>query len=286
MPILGAHASIAGGIYKAVERAGADTCECVQFFSKNNNQWKAKPLAAEDVAAFRQALREHGIGHPLIHDSYLINLASPDAALWRKSIDAFVEELHRAESLGVPYVVTHPGSHTTATERQGLRRVVWALDSVQRQAADWKVRVLLETTAGQGTNLGASFDHLAVLLEKTKRGDELGICFDTCHVFAAGYPLETKREYEATMAELDRTVGLDRVKAFHLNDSRREVGSRVDRHAHIGRGEMGLEPFRFLMNDRRFRKVPMYLETPKGEEDGESFDVINLRTLRGLVEEG
>ena len=285
-PILGTHASIAGGIHRAVERAAADGCRCVQFFSKNNNQWKARPIAAEDVTAFQDALRRHDVGHPLIHDSYLINLASPDKGLWRRSIDAFVEELRRAELLGVPYVVTHPGAHTSATERQGLRRVVWALDAVARQASDWKVRVLLETTAGQGTSLGASFDHLAFLLDKTKRGDQLGVCFDTCHVFAAGYPLKTKRDYEATMAELDRAVGLDRIKAFHLNDSRREAGSHVDRHAHIGRGEMGLAPFRFLMNDPRFRKVPMYLETPKGEEDGESLDVINLRTLRGLVKRG
>ncbi len=284
IPILGAHASIAGGIHKAVERAKEDTCQCVQFFSKNNNQWAAKPLRSGDVARFQQALRACDVSHPLIHDSYLINLASPQKELWHRSIDAFVEELHRAELLGVPYVVTHPGCHTTKTERQGLRRVVHALDAVSRQASDWKVRVLLETTAGQGTSLGASFEHLGFLLGETKRADRLDVCFDTCHVFAAGYPLGTRREYDATMGRFDAVVGLRRIKAFHLNDSKRSLGSRVDRHEHIGRGRMGLEPFRHLMNDPRFRNIPMYLETPKGEEAGESLDAVNLRTLRGLME--
>lgn len=282
-PILGAHASIAGGIHKAVQRAKEDTCQCVQFFSKNNNQWAAKPLRAEDVARFQEALRACDVSHPLVHDSYLINLASPENELWRRSIDAFVEELHRAESLGVPYVVTHPGCYTTQSLRHGLRRVVRALDAVSRQASDWKVRVLLETTAGQGTSLGACFEHLAFLLGEAKRGERLDVCFDTCHVFAAGYPLGTRTEYDATMGQFDAVVGLGRIKAFHLNDSKRPLGSRVDRHEHIGRGQMGLEPFRHLMNDLRFRNIPMYLETPKGEEAGESLDAFNLRTLRGLI---
>lgn len=283
MPPLGAHMSIAGGYHKAVRAAYAAGCECVQLFTKNNNQWRAKPLTDKDCDAFKAALDELGIGHPISHDSYLINLGSPDDELWKKSIDALVIELQRAEALGIPYVVAHPGAFTTSSEEAGLTRIAAGLDEVHAQAADVSAQVLLETTAGQGSNLGWRFEHLASILEQASDPDRLGVCFDTCHVFAAGYAMETKKQYLATMRELDKLVGLKLVKAFHLNDSLKPLGSRVDRHAAIGRGEMGLEPFRWLMNDRRFAKTPMYLETPKGEEKGEDLDVINLRTLRGLV---
>ncbi|MBI3462435.1 MAG: deoxyribonuclease IV [Planctomycetes bacterium] len=284
MPILGAHQSIAGGYYRAVETASAAGCDCVQLFTKNNNQWRAKQLSTDDVARFRAALAEWGIVHPIAHDSYLINLASPDEALWRKSVESFVVELNRAEALGIPYVIAHPGSYTTTSEEAGLRRIVEALDEVHRQTSGIAAQCLLETTAGQGTCLGWRFEHLATIIAGAREPDRLGVCVDTCHIFAAGYPLGTKREYNATIRALDQTVGLDRVRAFHLNDSRKPLGSRVDRHAHIGEGELGLEPFRYLLNDRRFRKTPMYLETPKGKRDGLDLDVINLRTLRGLVE--
>jgi deoxyribonuclease-4 len=278
--------SMAGGYYRSVELARDAGCDCVQLFTKNNNQWRAKPITDDEAKAFRRALRRLKIKKPLSHTSYLLNLASPDKELRKKSIDGLVVELARAEQLGIPYVVMHPGSYTTGTEKGGLRKIIQGLDAIHRQLADCKTKVLLETTAGQGTNLGWKFEHLAAILDGVKAPERLGVCVDTCHIFAAGYRLETAAEYAATMRELNSTVGIKMVKAVHLNDSKRELGSRVDRHHHIGRGEMGLEPFRNLLNDRRFRHVPMYLETAKGEEKGENLDVINLRVLRELVEEG
>jgi deoxyribonuclease IV len=284
MAILGAHQSIAGGYYKAVEIAHRTGCACVQVFTKNNNQWRAKPITPDDVRQFREALSALNIAHPLSHDSYLINLASPDAELWKKSIDAFVVELQRADQLGIPYVVTHPGSYTTTSEEAGLKRIIKALNEVNRQTKGLAAKCLLENTAGQGSNLGWRFEHLATILEGVRDPDRLGgVCIDTCHLFAAGYAMATEKEFKATLREFDKVVGVGRIKAFHVNDSKTKFGSRVDRHAHIGRGEIGLEAFRTLVNDRRFRKTPMYLETPKGLEGGEDPDEINLRTLRGLI---
>jgi deoxyribonuclease-4 len=284
MAILGAHQSIAGGYYKSAERARTVGCDCVQLFTKNNNQWRAKELTNDDVRRFLAALKEHGIAHPLAHDSYLINLASPDPMLWKKSVDSFVMEMLRADRLGIPYVVTHPGAHTSGSQEAGIAAVVLALDEVHGQTRGIKTRCLLETTAGQGSCLGCRFEQLASMLDGVKNPDLLGVCVDTCHVFASGYPLGTIKEYKATMRALDKTVGLKRVKAFHLNDSAKPLGSRVDRHAHIGRGMIGKEAFRLLLNDPRFRKVPMYLETPKGMEKGKDLDKINLLTLRRLVD--
>jgi deoxyribonuclease-4 len=284
MAILGAHKSIAGGYHKAVERAAACGCDCVQLFTKNNNQWRAKDITPDEARRFRQALEQLGISHPIAHDCYLINLASPDPTIWRKSVDAFVVELCRAQTLGIPWVVTHPGAYTTSSEARGLRRVVQALDEIHRQTPGIRAECLLETTAGQGTSLGWRFEQLAAILDRVKDPDRLGVCFDTCHVFAAGYPLATEKEYRATMRALSASVGLEKIKAFHLNDSRRELGCRVDRHAHVGRGRMGLEPFRRLLADRRFHNTAMYLETPKGKENGVDLDVINLGVLRGLIE--
>ena len=278
--------SMAGGYYKAVEAAARVGCDCVQLFTKNNNQWRAKPILADDVARFREALQAHGIKHPISHDSYLINLASPDKQLWKKSIDAFVVELRRAEQLGIEYVVAHPGAFTTSSESLGLKRIVRALNEVHKQTQGCTAKCLLETTAGQGSNLGWKFEHLATILDGVRNPDLLGVCFDTCHVFAAGYAMNTEKNYKATMRALNKTVGVRQVKAFHFNDSMTKFGSRVDRHAQIGKGEMGLAPFRFLLNDQRFRKVPMYLETPKGEQNGKDLDVINLRTLRKLRKRG
>lgn len=284
MPLLGAHQSIAGGYYKAVEHAQRTGCECVQLFTKNNNQWRAKPISPPEAERFREALTTSGIAHPLSHDSYLINLASPDDALWKQSVDAFVVELQRAEQLGIPYVVTHPGSYTTSTEASGLKRIIRALNEVHRQTKGIAAKCLLENTAGQGSALGWRFEHLATILDGVSDPERLGgVCIDTCHLFAAGYAVGTKKEFHATYHTLDGLVGLDRVKAFHLNDSKAKFGSRVDRHAAIGRGEMGLEPFRTLLNDHRFRRTPMYLETPKGMEDGQDLDIINLNVLRSLL---
>ncbi len=283
MPILGAHMSISGGYYKAVERAREVGCDCVQLFTKNNNQWRAKPITAEDERRFAAALREQKIQHPLSHTSYLINLASPDKKLRKKSVDALVVELQRAEQLGIPYVVLHPGAHTTATEVEGLEDVVRSLDEVHARTADLAAMILLENTAGQGSTLGHTFEQLAVVIDGVEHSGRLGVCLDTCHAFAAGYPLTNASDYQRTIDKLDKAVGLERVKAIHLNDSKRELGSRVDRHEHIGYGQLGVDAFRHLVNDPRFASVPMYLETAKEEKDGESWDVINLRALRRLV---
>ena len=284
MAILGAHMSIAGGYYKAVLAAQKAGCDCVQVFTKNNNQWRAKPITDEDIEKFRDALDECGITHPISHDSYLINLASPDDELWKKSIDALVIELQRAEMLGIPYVVAHPGAFTSSTEEEGLKRIALGLDEVHSQTQGCTAQCLLETTAGQGSNLGWKFEHLAEILADVHDPDRVGVCFDTCHVFAAGYAMDTEKNYKATMKSLNQTVGVKKIRAFHLNDSLRPFGSRKDRHAAIGQGEMGLEPFRFLLNDRRFRKVPMYLETSKEDEKGRNMDIVNLKTLRKLIE--
>jgi deoxyribonuclease-4 len=275
--------SIAGGYYKAVEAAHRAGCDCVQLFTKNNNQWRAKDLTDEDADKFQAALAETGITDPISHDSYLINMASPDDALWAKSVEAFCVELLRAEKLGISYVVAHPGAFTTSSEEEGIARIIKALDTVHRQTDGIRARALLENTAGQGSNLGWRFEHLAAIIAGVDQSEKLGVCIDTCHLFAAGYPLGTRKQYQATFDELDRVVGLNRVKAFHLNDSKKPLGSRVDRHEHIGRGELGLAPFRHLLRDPRFRNTPMYLETAKEEEDGEQMDVVNLRTLRALA---
>ena len=252
MAILGAHKSIAGGFQRGVERAWQSTCDCVQIFTKNNNQWRAKPLTASASEAFQTELARRKINHTIAHSSYLINLASPDDALWKRSVDAFVIELQRIEHLGIPYLVLHPGAFVTSTEKRGLRRITRALNEMDRQTRRSPAACLLETTAGQGSNLGWRFEHLAALLDGVKSPERFGVCFDTCHVFAAGYPLRSEREYRATMREFNKVIGTKRIKAFHLNDSRHECGSRVDRHEHIGKGEIGIEAFRCLVNDRRF----------------------------------
>ncbi|MFO0791130.1 MAG: deoxyribonuclease IV [Pirellulales bacterium] len=283
MPILGAHQSIAGGYYKSVEIAHQLKFDCVQLFTKNNNQWRAKELTDDDVSQFQGKLKELGVQHPLAHTSYLINLASPDAELWKKSLDAMVIEILRADRLGIPYLVVHPGAHTTSSEAEGIATVVRSLDEAHCQTRGVRTKVLLETTAGQGSCLGCKFEHLAQMIDRVQDSERLGICVDTCHIFAAGYPISTEHDYNATMRALDKSIGVKLVKAIHLNDSLKPLGSRVDRHAHIGRGEIGKEAFRLLLNDNRFKKVPMYLETPKGEEKGKNLDTINLQTLRRLI---
>jgi deoxyribonuclease IV len=284
MAILGSHLSIAGGYYKAVEQAAKLGCDCVQIFTKNNNQWRAKPLTDEDVQKFSSALSDLKISHPIAHDSYLINLAAPDDELWKKSVDAFVVELQRAERLGLAYVVMHPGAHTTSSEEQGIAKVVAAFDEVHSQTRGLKVVTLIETTAGQGSSLGWKFEQIASILGGVKDPERLAICVDTCHLFAAGYPLADSADYKSTMKQLDKTIGIPLIRAFHLNDSKKGLGSRVDRHDHIGRGHLGLNAFRNLLNDDRFSNVPMYLETAKEQEDGEEMDVVNLRVLRSLLE--
>ena len=279
MPLFGAHMSIADGHEKALLAAQAHQCRAVQLFTKSSNQWKAKELTAEEIRTFRRTLRQTGLKQTLAHDCYLINLASPDEQLYRRSLEAFVVELQRAEALGLRYLVTHPGSPTDGDEQAGLARVARALDEVHRRCPGFRVQILLETTAGQGNSLGHRFEHLARIRELVAAPERLGVCLDTCHVFAAGYALAPEKEYRATMRAFDRVIGLKRLRAFHVNDSLKPQGSRVDRHAHIGQGCLGLEPFRLLVNDPRFCNRPMILETPK-END---MDAVNLRTLRDLV---
>jgi deoxyribonuclease-4 len=283
MPLFGAHMSIAGGYHLALLAARDHGCDTVQLFTKAPNQWAGKPIVTDEVKLFRRTLRQTRLRFPLAHDSYLINLATPDPALYRKSIEAFVEEMQRAEALGLRYLVTHPGAHMGAGEVEGLARIAVAIDEVHRRCSGFKLRILLETTAGQGTSLGHRFEHLRDIISQVAAPGRLGVCLDTCHVFAAGYSLATEREYRATMREFDRSIGLKRLKAFHLNDSLKPAGSRVDRHAHIGRGHLGLEPFRLLVNDRRFRNKPMVLETAKEDSDVQDMDAVNLSVLRGLT---
>jgi deoxyribonuclease-4 len=284
MAILGAHQSIAGGYYKAVEIARRTGCDCVQLFTKNNSQWRCKPIAEEEAALFRATLKKLKVKHPLSHASYLINLASPDPELWAKSIDGFVVELMRAEQLGIPYVVVHPGAYTTSCVEVGLKRIAAAVDEVLGQTRGLAATVLLETTSGQGSCLGCRFEHLAEIIGDVRDPERVAVCVDTCHIFSAGYALGTAADYQATMQQLDKIIGLKLVKAIHVNDSKAKFGSGVDRHAHIGRGEIGLEAFRLLLNDKRLRRVPMYIETNKGEEDGRDLDEINLAVLRGLID--
>jgi deoxyribonuclease IV len=283
MPLFGAHMSIAGGYHRALLAAQSYDCEAVQLFTKNSNQWRAREIADAEIALFGETLRQTGVRQLLAHDSYLINLASPDQFLYRRSLEAFIVELERAERLGLRYLVTHPGAHIGAGEEAGIERVAAALDEVHRRCSGFRVQVLLETTAGQGSCLGHRFEHLAVILDRLAQPQRVGVCLDTCHVFAAGYPLAPEADYRATFRAFDRVIGLERLKAFHLNDSLRPLGSRVDRHAHIGRGCLGLEPFRLLVNDRRFRDRPMILETPKEEGGKQNMDAVNLRALRKLL---
>ena len=286
LPILGAHMSMAGGFFRAIERGHNVGCRCVQIFLTNNNQWRASEITDQDVERFRAAVVQYDMDHLIAHSSYLINLASPDKGLWKKSLDALVIELHRAERLRIPYVVLHPGAFTTSSQQAGLQQVVRALDEVHRQTRGLQAMCLLENTAGQGTCLGWRFEQLAAVLDGVRSPERLGVCLDTCHAFAAGYPLASESDYRQTMRQLQQLVGLNRIKAIHLNDSKRELGSRVDRHEHIGRGQVGIQAFTQLLNDRRFRRVPMYLETPKGDDPKSKrpWDVINLRRLRRLVE--
>lgn len=283
MPLFGAHMSIAGGYQNALIAARDHGCDTVQLFTKAPNRWVGKPILPEEAKLFRRTLRETRLRLPIVHDSYLINLASPDESLYRKSIEAFVDEMQRAEMLGAHYLVTHPGAHVGAGEDEGLGRVVTALDEIHRRCAGFNVQVLLETTAGQGTSLGHRFEHLRIIILQVAEPSRLGVCLDTCHILAAGYSLATEREYRATMREFARVIGLRRLKAFHLNDSLKPLGSRVDRHAHVGRGHLGLEPFRYLVNDPRFRSRPMILETAKEAPEFDDMDAVNLSVLRGLL---
>jgi deoxyribonuclease-4 len=281
-PRLGAHMSIAGGVDRAVDLGAEVGCETIQIFTKSSNQWRAKPLADEEIAAFKRKREETGI-HPVVaHDSYLINLASPDPGLLQKSRDAFLIEMERAEALEIPYLVMHPGSHKGSGVDEGLKTIAASFDLLHARSEGFKLMVLLETTAGQGTNLGFTFEQLRRIIEMTDDGTRLGVCVDTCHLLAAGYDITNRAGYDRMWGEFDGELGIERLKVIHLNDSKKDLGSRVDRHEQIGRGTLGLEPFRMLLIDPRLQRIPMILETPKGADYAE--DKENLRILRSLIE--
>jgi deoxyribonuclease-4 len=282
--MFGSHLSIAGGLHNALldaEKLGFDTA---QVFTKNQQQWKVKPLDPAAITQWCGECTRLAFTQTVSHDSYLINLASPDDALWQKSIDLFVEELARCAALKIPFLVTHPGAHVGCGEEAGLARVARALDVIhERVPAKGGVVTCLEITAGQGTCLGHRLEHLATIIELTKASERLAVCLDTAHLFAAGYDFRG-RKYAKFVKELDATVGADRVKVWHLNDSKKELGSRVDRHEHIGRGHIGLDGFTPILRDKRWKKTPKILETAKGKaDDGREWDAINLETLKGLI---
>jgi deoxyribonuclease-4 len=273
--------SIAGGFDRAIERGVKAGCDTIQIFLKNNMQWQAKPIGKREAAAY-QAIRDHEkFGTVFAHSSYLINLCATNPKFLRQSITALVDEIRRADTLGVPFIVMHPGSHMGAGEETGLRTVATSLDTVFAKTDGCGVQIALETTAGQGSNLGHRFEHLAEIIRMVQQPRRLAVCVDTCHIFAAGYDLRTPSAYKETMTELNRVIGLDRVVAFHINDSKTPLGSRRDRHDHIGKGHIGVNGFRNLIRDKRWQATPMVLETPKSDDLHE--DIENLAVLRGLM---
>jgi deoxyribonuclease-4 len=280
-PLLGAHMSIAGGVGNAFLHGRNVECDAIQIFTKSSRQWAAKPYSKEEIELFHANRKETGIAKVIAHDSYLLNLGSPDAALRVRSIQAFIDELERCEILGVSNLIAHPGAHVGAGEVEGIKTIARSLDEVHKACPGYRVQVTLEITAGQGSNLGYRFEHLADIMDATQESERLRVCFDTEHAFAAGYDLRTDEGYERTFGEFDETIGIERLAAFHLNDSKKEFNSRVDRHEHIGKGFIGVDAFRRLMNDKRFWGLPMCLETPKGPDLKE--DKENLTLLRSLI---
>jgi deoxyribonuclease-4 len=273
--------SISGGHHNAVDAALAFEMTALQIFTKNASRWEAKPIAPESAELFRERYSESGIGALVAHDSYLINMATPDDVLWEKSQRALLDELERSDQLGVPYLVSHPGGHMGSGVDAGVARVAHAINAVLGARPDGKTMILLETTAGQGTHLGRTFEEIAAMIDLVEDKSRVGVCLDTCHIFAAGYDIRDEATFLETVAAFDQIIGLPNLKAVHLNDSKKGLGSRVDRHAPIGEGEIGPTAFELFMNDPRFADVPGILETPKGD-DGEE-DRRNMTTLRGLI---
>ena len=280
-PLLGAHMSIAGGVGNALLLGKRVECEAIQIFTKSSRQWASKPYPKEEIEQFRENQKATGIAKVIAHDSYLLNLGSPDDGLRRRSILAFIDEMERCEVLQIGNLVAHPGSHVGAGEDQGIKTIARSLDEVHAACPDYNVKITLEITAGQGSNLGYRFEQIARMFDATRKNERLRVCFDTEHAFAAGYDIRTEEGYERTFSEFDDAIGIERLAAFHLNDSKKEFNSRVDRHEHIGKGHIGIEAFRLLINDRRFWGLPMCLETPKGPELAE--DRENLTLLRSLA---
>ena len=280
-PLLGAHMSIAGGVDNAVLQGKEVGCDTVQLFTKSSRQWVSKPLGKDEIARFHRAKKETGLNTVVAHDSYLYNFAAPDDVLRKKSVAGLIDEMERCEALGVMYLIAHPGAHVGTGEEAGIQTIAKSIDEMHRACPGYETKLAIEITAGQGSNLGYRFQQVRQIIDASKNSDQLRVCFDTEHAFAAGYDLRTTEGYERTFAEFDETIGLGLLVAFHLNDAKKDLGCRVDRHEHIGKGFIGLEAFRLLMNDRRFWGLPMCLETPKSDDCHE--DRENLATLRNLL---
>lgn len=281
--LLGAHMSISGGVHLAPARGIAAGCNVIQIFTQNSNQWRGKMPTDSEAALFREKRAESGLRDIVSHDIYLINLASAPGDTRDKSMIAFQEEMQRCARLGIDKIVMHPGSHLGEGEDAGLKRIIDSFNTLFATTPEFTGKILLENTAGQGTNLGFRFSQLKTIIKGTDFPDRFGVCLDTCHSFAAGYDLTTIMGYAATFEEFDREIGLQRLSCFHINDSKKGLDSHVDRHEHIGQGLLGLEPFRMLLNDPRFTAVPKILETPKGDND--EMDQVNLKLLRSLIGE-
>lgn len=277
--MLGAHVSISGGVDKAPERARSLTCDCMQIFSKNQMQWEAKPLDAAEADRFKANMKGYGIEEAVIHDSYLINLGSPKSDQLKRSRSVFLDEMVRAKALGIRKLIFHPGAHMDSGMQEGLRRIAESLNWCRAEFGSDDVEFVLEITAGQGTYLGSSFEQLAWIIDSLDDQDSAGVCFDTCHAYSAGYDIKTRKGFESTFDKFDEILGMERLRAIHLNDSRVSMGSRVDRHEQIGQGVLGLGTFKMFVNESRLEKVPMVLETPKGDEMYKQ----ELKTLRSLI---
>ena len=279
--LLGAHTSTAGGVYTAIERAMKMKFTAMQIFTKNNNRWNAKPLAEDDIKKFKELLKNSDIKFVLTHSSYLINLCSKNKFILKKSRNAFIDELERCELLGIPHLNFHPGSHGGQGEKDGTKLIAESLNICHDKTKDYKVTSMLEATAGQGTTLGYQFEQLQEIIDLVEDKKRMTVCIDTAHIFAAGYNIRDSKEYKKVIKGFDNIIGLNRLKCFHMNDSKKELGSRVDRHEHIGKGFIGKEGFANIMNDKKLEKIPKILETPKGKEMKE--DVKNIKTLLSLI---
>jgi len=279
--LFGAHESISGGVFMALERGQKATCDTIQIFNKSNHQWRAKKLQPKEIDKYFELIESTGISVSVSHTSYLINIASPEPGLNERSYLALKEEMERCELLKIPNLVMHPGSHVGSGEEAGIEKIAENINRLFDALNDASVTLLLEATAGQGTNLGYSFEQLAEIISKIDNDDRLGVCLDTCHIFAAGYPLVDPKDYKKTMKTFEEIIGFDRLQIIHMNDSKKEFGSKRDRHEHIGKGFIGLEGFSNIVNDSRLKDVPMIIETPKGDDLAE--DIENLKILRSLV---
>jgi len=281
-PLIGAHLSIAKGLHRALYKARAYGCTALQIFTKNASTWKERTLDQDDIDRFHQARKETNVIDIVSHTSYLINLATPEKKKFVLSYNALVNELMRSSMLDIPFIVLHPGAHMGKGVEKGIEKIAAGINDVFAQTPGIKTRLLFETTAGQGSGIGHTFEQLASIMDKIENQDRCGICLDTSHIFAAGYDIRTEKSYGKTINMFDAIIGINNLYAIHLNDSKKALGSRVDRHEHIGEGYIGMNMFKLLMNDKRFKDIPKIIETPK-IKDGRDADEINLNRLRSLI---